>query len=238
METNMLEEDLYMFEECLSQDSPETQRQRGTLQCLAKQEELKESAGLLSNENSVSASYENCQQVLQQLEVLLAQCEEQCEAACLEAGVRGEETQQGERHYAKTVDLLHQAIKQTEVLRREIRNFEEEVEEEEACHLQKMKEAETPETALPEMVEEQMEKDLLARRRGFLYWLQMLCVLFVIPELVVLFFLAAAVLYASCCNAELLYHLLLHVLHEETYYNMAYALGRILTVVSEGPLPF
>ncbi|KAK2521214.1 hypothetical protein Q9966_013074 [Columba livia] len=70
MEMNMLEEDLYMFEECLSQDSPETQRQRGTLQCLAKQEELKESAGLLSNE-------------------------EQCEAACLEAGVRGEETQQG-----------------------------------------------------------------------------------------------------------------------------------------------
>ncbi|KAK2538811.1 hypothetical protein Q9233_001987 [Columba guinea] len=91
MEMNMLEEDLYMFKECLSQDSPETQRQRGTLQCLAKQEELKESTGLLSNK-------------------------EQCEAACLEAGVRGEETQQGERRYAKTVDLLHQAIKETEGL--------------------------------------------------------------------------------------------------------------------------
>ncbi|OPJ87088.1 PERQ amino acid-rich with GYF domain-containing protein 2-like [Patagioenas fasciata monilis] len=66
----------------------------------------------------------------------------------------------------------------------------------------------------------------------------MLCVLFVIPELVVLFFLVAAVLYASCCDAEFLYHLLLRVLREETYYNMAYAVGRILTVISEGPLPF
>ncbi|OPJ90561.1 hypothetical protein AV530_008722 [Patagioenas fasciata monilis] len=114
---------------------------------------------ILAN-SAMAASYKNCQQVLQQLEVLLAQCE---------------------------------------VLRREIRNFEEEVEEEEA-------------------------------------W--MLCVLFVILELAVLFFLAAAVLYASCCNAELLYHLLLQVLREETYYNVTYAVGKILTVVNRQGLVF
>ena len=65
-----------------------------------------------------------------------------------------------------------------------------------------------------------------------------LCLLLVGLQLAVGFALAAAVLYASWYDRELFYRLLLRVLCEETYTHLAYALGKILPVVSEGPLPF
>ena len=65
-----------------------------------------------------------------------------------------------------------------------------------------------------------------------------LCLLLVSLELAIGFALAAAVLYASWFDPELFYRLLLRVLCEETYVDLAYALGKILPVVSEGLLPF
>ncbi|XP_074989736.1 uncharacterized protein LOC142073636 isoform X2 [Calonectris borealis] len=65
-----------------------------------------------------------------------------------------------------------------------------------------------------------------------------LCLLLVGLQLAVGFALAAAVLYASWYDPELFYRLLLRVLCEETYAHLAYALGEILPVVSEGLLPF
>nr|XP_021148259.1 uncharacterized protein LOC110361480 isoform X2 [Columba livia] len=171
METDVLQEDLCMFQECLSQFSAETERQRGMLQRLAGKAGGAEGkhrtaeqwghcpflcpcfpscsgsgcvrgsvtpCGSSSQNSVVGSCFGNHCQELQQLEGLLAQCEEQREAACREAGTRGgEETQQ--------------------VLCWEIRNLEEELEEEEACQLQRKKEAKTPESALPELVEEQMD---------------------------------------------------------------------------------
>ena len=64
------------------------------------------------------------------------------------------------------------------------------------------------------------------------------CALLGCLELAIGFTLAAAVLYASWFDAELFYRLLLRVLCEETYVDLAYALGKILPVVSEGLLPF
>ncbi|KAM6231352.1 uncharacterized protein M6G45_015627 isoform 2-T2 [Spheniscus humboldti] len=126
----------------------------------------------------------------------------------------------------------------SEVLRQEIKKLEEALEQEETCQQQRKKEAEAPGTVLPEVVEAQLERDMLARRRGFFSWLQTLCLLLVGLELVVGFALAAAVLYASWYDREFFYRLLLRVLPEETYTHLAYALGRILPVVSEGLLPF
>ncbi|XP_074989724.1 uncharacterized protein LOC142073628 [Calonectris borealis] len=126
----------------------------------------------------------------------------------------------------------------SQVLHQEIKQLEEALEQEEICQQQRKKEAEAPGTVLPEVVEAQLERDMLARRRGFIYWLQTLCLLLVGLQLAVGFALAAAVLYASWYDPELFYRLLLRVLCEETYAHLAYALGEILPVVSEGLLPF
>ncbi|XP_050770680.1 dynactin subunit 2-like [Gymnogyps californianus] len=60
-----------------------------------------------------------------------------------------------------------------------------------------------------------------------------LCLLLVSLELAIGFTLAAAVLYASWFDPELFYRLLLRVLCEETYVDLAYALGKILPVIAE-----
>ncbi|XP_054667989.1 uncharacterized protein LOC129200737 isoform X3 [Grus americana] len=133
---------------------------------------------------------------------------------------------------------LQEEKRYNEVLRQEIGQLEEAVEQEEIRQQQRKKEAEAPETVLPEVVEAQLERDLLARRRGFMYWLQILCLLLVGLQLAVGFALAAAVLYASSYDPELFYRLLPRVLCEETYTDLAYALGKILPVASEGLLPF
>ncbi|GAB0208157.1 hypothetical protein GRJ2_003281400 [Grus japonensis] len=67
---------------------------------------------------------------------------------------------------------------------------------------------------------------------------QILCLLLVGLQLAVGFALGAAVLYASSYDPELIYHLLPRVLCHETYTDLAYALGKILPVASEGLLPF
>ncbi|XP_074995497.1 uncharacterized protein LOC142077329 [Calonectris borealis] len=142
------------------------------------------------------------------------------------------------KHYAQMVAWLQEDKQQNEVLHQEIKQLEEALEQEEICQQQRKKEAEAPGTVLPEVVEAQLERDMLARRRGFIYWLQTLCLLLVGLQLAVGFALAAAVLYASWYDPELFYRLLLRVLCEETYAHLAYALGEILPVVSEGLLPF
>ncbi|XP_075597688.1 uncharacterized protein LOC142599821 isoform X2 [Balearica regulorum gibbericeps] len=133
---------------------------------------------------------------------------------------------------------LQEDKRYNEVLRQEIGQLEEAVEQEEIWQQQRKKEAEAPQTVLPEVVEAQLERDLLARRRGFTYWLQILCLLLLGLQLAVGFTLAAAVLYAASYDPELFYRLLPHVLCEETYTHLAYALGKILPVASEGLLPF
>ncbi|XP_074995495.1 uncharacterized protein LOC142077326 isoform X4 [Calonectris borealis] len=135
---------------------------------------------------------------------------------------------------------LHDTIQDlnSKVLHQEIKQLEEALEQEEICQQQRKKEAEAPGTVLLEVVEAQLERDMLARRRGFIYWLQTLCLLLVGLQLAVGFALAAAVLYAAWYDPELFYRLLLRVLCEETYAHLAYALGEILPVVSEGLLPF
>ncbi|XP_075597531.1 uncharacterized protein LOC142599860 isoform X2 [Balearica regulorum gibbericeps] len=65
-----------------------------------------------------------------------------------------------------------------------------------------------------------------------------LCLLLLGLQLAVGFALAAAVLYAASYDPELFYRLLPHLLCEETYTHLAYALGKILPVASEGLLPF
>ncbi|KAM6231353.1 uncharacterized protein M6G45_015627 isoform 3-T3 [Spheniscus humboldti] len=145
---------------------------------------------------------------------------------------------EGDEHYAQEKARLREVMQENEVLRQEIKKLEEALEQEETCQQQRKKEAEAPGTVLPEVVEAQLERDMLARRRGFFSWLQTLCLLLVGLELVVGFALAAAVLYASWYDREFFYRLLLRVLPEETYTHLAYALGRILPVVSEGLLPF
>ena len=67
---------------------------------------------------------------------------------------------------------------------------------------------------------------------------RILGLLLVILELAIGCTLAAAVLYASWYDPELFCRLLLPVLCEETYVDLAYALGKILPVVSEELLPF
>ncbi|XP_069645878.1 uncharacterized protein [Haliaeetus albicilla] len=133
---------------------------------------------------------------------------------------------------------LKEDEQENEALRQEVRHLEEALEEEEACHYQRKKEAETPETVLLEVVEAQLERDVLARRRGFCCWLQTLLLLLVGLELVVGFAVAAAVLHASCYHPGLFCRLLPPVLPEEAYADLAYALGKILPAVSEGRLPF
>ncbi|KAM6394951.1 uncharacterized protein O9250_013411 [Rhynochetos jubatus] len=126
----------------------------------------------------------------------------------------------------------------SQMLRREIKQLEEALEEEEAWQRQRKREAETRETALTEVVEAQLERDMLSRRRGFLYWLQTLCLLLVGLQLAVGFALAAAMLYASRYDRELFHRLLGPVLPRVTYAELAQGLGNILTVSSEGLLPF
>lgn len=50
--------------------------------------------------------------------------------------------------------------------------------------------------------------------------------------------LGVAVLYASCYDQEFFYHLLLHVLPEDTYTDLVYFLEDTLSLVSEGVLPY
>lgn len=64
-----------------------------------------------------------------------------------------------------------------------------------------------------------------------------LCLLCVCLLLAVSFALAAGVLYASWYDPELFYRLLLRLLSEEAYVKLAYRLGKLLPVVSEGLLP-
>lgn len=64
------------------------------------------------------------------------------------------------------------------------------------------------------------------------------CLIFVCLELAVLFMLGVAVLYASCNDQEFFYHLLLHVLPEDTYTDLVYFLEDTLPLVSEGVLPY
>lgn len=66
---------------------------------------------------------------------------------------------------------------------------------------------------------------------------RMLYMFFASPKFAVTCILAAVVLFASCIGLELFCDLLLNVLCEETYNNAAHAVGRILPVVSVGPLP-
>ncbi|XP_052656321.1 uncharacterized protein LOC128147621 [Harpia harpyja] len=133
---------------------------------------------------------------------------------------------------------LKEDEQENEALHQDIRHLEQALEEEEACHYHRKKEAETLETVLPEVVEAQLERDVLARRRGFCYWLQTLLLLLVSLELVISFAVAAAVLYASCYHPGLFCRLLPRVLPEEAYADLAYAVGKILPAVSEGLLPF
>ena len=65
-----------------------------------------------------------------------------------------------------------------------------------------------------------------------------LVLLLVSLQLAAGFALAAAVLYAHSYDPEFFYRLLLRLLPEETYTNLAYTLGKILPVASEGLLPF
>ncbi|GAB0206437.1 hypothetical protein GRJ2_003109300 [Grus japonensis] len=65
-----------------------------------------------------------------------------------------------------------------------------------------------------------------------------LCLFLVSLQLAASFALVAVVLYASWCDPELFYHLLSRVLSQENYTALAYALGKILPVASEGLLPF
>ncbi|XP_074989737.1 uncharacterized protein LOC142073637 [Calonectris borealis] len=76
------------------------------------------------------------------------------------------------KHYAQMVAWLQEDKQQNEVLHQEIKQLEEALEQEEICQQQRKKEAEAPGTVLPEVVEAQLERDVLARRRGFIYWLQ------------------------------------------------------------------
>ncbi|KAM6394948.1 uncharacterized protein O9250_013408 [Rhynochetos jubatus] len=136
------------------------------------------------------------------------------------------------------VEAWLQEDNEKKMLRREIKQLEEALEEEEAWQWQRKREAETRETALTEVVEAQLERDMLSRRRGFLYWLQTLCLLLVGLQLAVGFALAAAMLYASRYDRELFHRLLGPVLPRVTYADLAQGLGNILTVSSEGLLPF
>ncbi|XP_064357945.1 uncharacterized protein LOC135324870 [Dromaius novaehollandiae] len=82
------------------------------------------------------------------------------------------------------------------------------------------------------------EREELAKRCGLTTWLKRLCVLFVCLELLVICVLGAVVLYASQCERELLYRLLLWLLPEQSYARLAYLLAESLAVCSEGLLPF
>ncbi|KAM9010758.1 uncharacterized protein PRD47_009440 [Ara ararauna] len=89
---------------------------------------------------------------------------------------------------------------------------------------------------LEEAMAQQEERDLLARRRGFCYWLQLLSLLLVSLELAVGICLAAALVCTLCLDPEFFYCVLSYVLPEQTYSNLVCALGRIFPVVSAGLL--
>ncbi|XP_029899138.2 uncharacterized protein LOC115353625 [Aquila chrysaetos chrysaetos] len=149
-----------------------------------------------------------------------------------------------EKFRALIASWLKEDKQENEVLRQEIRNLEETLEEEEGCQYQRKKEAEMPETVLPKVVEAQLERDVLARRRGFSYWLQTLLLLFVSLELAIIFAVAAAMLYASWYNPEVFHRLLPEEAYAnltcvlEAYANLACVLGKALRAASEGLLPF
>ncbi|XP_054658818.1 uncharacterized protein LOC129196037 [Grus americana] len=145
---------------------------------------------------------------------------------------------EGDKHYARMKAWLQADKQENEALRQEIKKLEEALEQEETCQRQSKEEAEAPGTVLPEAMEAQLERDMLVRRGGFMYWLQILCLFLVSLQLAAGFALVAVVLYASWCDPELFYHLLSRVLSQENYTALAYALGKILPVASEGLLPF
>ncbi|KAI6059222.1 SUN domain-containing protein 3-like protein [Aix galericulata] len=69
-------------------------------------------------------------------------------------------------------------------------------------------------------------------RRGAISWLWTFCLIFVCLELAVLFMLGIVVLYASCYDQEFFYHLLLHVLPEDTYADLVYFLEDTLSLTT------
>ncbi|XP_069662614.1 uncharacterized protein [Haliaeetus albicilla] len=149
-----------------------------------------------------------------------------------------------EKFRALIASWLKEDKQENEALRQEIRNLEERLEEEEGCQYQRKKEAEMPETVLPEVVEARLERDVRARRRGFSYWLQTLLLLFVGLELAIVFAVAAAMLYASWYDPEVFHRLLPEEAYAnltcvlEAYANLACVLGKTLRAASEGLLPF
>ncbi|XP_069662671.1 uncharacterized protein [Haliaeetus albicilla] len=151
---------------------------------------------------------------------------------------------QEEKFRALIASWLKEDKQENEALRQEIRNLEERLEEEEGCQYQRKKEAEMPETVLPEVVEARLERDVRARRRGFSYWLQTLLLLFVGLELAIVFAVAAAMLYASWYDPEVFHRLLPEEAYAnltcvlEAYANLACVLGKTLRAASEGLLPF
>ncbi|XP_061315525.1 uncharacterized protein LOC133272382 [Pezoporus flaviventris] len=90
---------------------------------------------------------------------------------------------------------------------------------------------------LEEAVAQKEERDLLARRRGFCYWLQMLSLLLVSLELAVGICVAAALVCTLRLDLEFFCCVLSCGLPEQIYSNLVYALGWIFPAVTEGLLP-
>lgn len=63
------------------------------------------------------------------------------------------------------------------------------------------------------------------------------CLIFLCVELAVTFMLGVAVLYASYYDREFFYHLLLQVLPEDIFTDLAHFLEETPSLVSEGVLP-
>eukprot|EP00075_Anas_platyrhynchos_P015105 XP_027304358.1 uncharacterized protein LOC113841854 isoform X2 [Anas platyrhynchos] len=150
-----------------------------------------------------------------------------------------EETSDGLKHIAKLEEQLQEEEEQTKVLCQELRRLQEDIEEKEHSWQQHQMEVQamTQAGVMPEVLEAQLKREELARR-GAISWLWTFCLIFVCLELAVLFMLGVAVLYASCNDQEFFYHLLLHVLPEDTYTDLAYFLEDTLSLVSEGVLPY
>eukprot|EP00075_Anas_platyrhynchos_P015109 XP_027304362.1 uncharacterized protein LOC113841855 [Anas platyrhynchos] len=150
-----------------------------------------------------------------------------------------EETSDGLKHIAKLEEQLQEEEEQTKVLCQELRRLQEDIEEKEHSWQQHQMEVQamTQAGVMPEVLEAQLKREELARR-GAISWLWTFCLIFVCLELAVLFMLGVAVLYASCYDQEFFYHLLLHVLPEDTYTDLAYFLEDTLSLVSEGVLPY
>ncbi|XP_066841619.1 involucrin-like isoform X7 [Anser cygnoides] len=144
------------------------------------------------------------------------------------------------KHIAQLEEQLREEEEQRKVLRQELRHLQEDIEEKETEHAwqQQMElEAVAQGCVMSEVLEARLKTEELARRRGAISWLWTFCLIFLCVELAVTFMLGVAVLYASCYDREFFYHLLLHVLPEDTYTDLAHFLEETLSLVSEGVPP-